>query len=231
MNIITRFNPSANGNLHLGHIMTLLLNEYFAHQSDGKFFIRFDNVTPPVFPTRIEKIMQDQLAIINWMDVDYDGKVIESEILNEVRERLSALGHIYVNDFGYHELPVYTRYINTSWLAFPYVPQQTAERVIMDNMMGITHLIRGEEFASEYALYRYFCDKFKLPAPKFIFIPRLASKYGDISKTAGGYSIEELRGDGYTAQDIKDLLANACLACPKNGWNIYNLKREPRIDL
>ena len=31
--IVTRFNPSCNGPLHVGHIMTLLVNEQFAHQS------------------------------------------------------------------------------------------------------------------------------------------------------------------------------------------------------
>jgi glutamyl/glutaminyl-tRNA synthetase len=98
-------------------------------------------------------------------------------------------------------------------------------------MSGITHVIRGEEFALEYSLYRCYCDKFKLPAPKFIFLSRLEGRHGDISKTAGGYSIAELRGDGYTAQDIKDMLAKAGLSCPQNGWYLYNLKREPRIDL
>jgi len=186
-----------------------------------------------MLPKQVEKIRINQREIIEWLGINVDVWEIESEILNVVRETLDGLGHEYVNDFGYHELPIYTRYINTTWTAFPYVPQQTAERVVMDVMNGITHIIRGEEFALEYSLYRYYYDKFKfkLPAPKFIFLPRLEGRRGDISKTAGGYSIAELRGDGYTAQDIKDMLAKACLSCPQNGWYLYNLKREPRIDL
>jgi len=229
--IVTRFNPSANGPLHIGHVMTLLVNEQFAHQNGGKFLIRFDDTTPPMLPKQIAKIVINQRETIEWLDVQVDGWKIESEILSDVRDRLDRLGHVYVNDFGYHELPVFTRHINTPWVAFPYVPQQTAERVVMDNMDGITHLIRGEEFALEYSLYRYKCDQFKFTAPKFFSLPRLVGKYGDISKTAGGYSIAELRGEGYTAQELKDMLAKACLYCPQNGWQLYNLKREPRIDL
>ena len=229
--IVTRFNPSATGNLHIGHLMTLLINEQFAHQNDGYFIVRFDDTTPPMLPKQIEKIILDQKEILKWLNIQMDAWETESELLSEVRNRLDKLGHVYVNDFGYHELPIYTRFINTTWTAFPYVPQQTAERVVMDNMSKVTHVIRGEEFALEYSLYRYYCDKFKFPAPKFVFLPRLEGRRGDISKTAGGYSIAELRGDGYTAQDIKDMLAKACLSCPQNGWYLYNLKREPRIDL
>lgn len=229
--IVTRFNPSCNGPLHIGHVMTLLINEQFAHQSSGKFLVRFDDVTPPMLPKRVTKIMEAQRRTIEWLDVKVDGWMVESSVLDEVRDRLDKLGHVYVNDFGYHELPIYTRFINTDWKAFPYVPQQTAERVVMDNMSNVTHLIRGEEFALEYSHYRLKCDEFKFHHPQFIFLPRLEGKHGDISKTAGGYSVDELRADGYTADDLKDMLANACLSCPQNGWNLYNLKREPRIDL
>ena len=229
--IVTRFNPSSNGPLHLGHIFTLLVNEQFAHQSGGKFIIRFDDVTPPSFSKRTEKIMEVQRETIEWLNIKVDGWVVESAILAEVRSKLDKLGHVYVNDFGYHELPLYTRHINTSWLAFPYVPQQTAERVVMDNMIGATHLIRGEEFALEYSLYRYYCDKFNFPHPKFIFLPRMIGKYGDISKTAGGYTIDGLCGDGYSPSEVIELVEKSCLNWPPNGWSLHNLKREPRLNL
>jgi glutamyl/glutaminyl-tRNA synthetase len=211
--------------------MTLLVNEQFAHQSGGKFIIRFDDTTPPLPAKQIEEIRLNQKETIEWLGIPVDEWEIESDILSDVRDALTKLGHKYVNDFGYHDLPVYTRHINTSWLAFPYVPQQTAERVVMDNMSGITHIIRGEEFALEFSLYRYYCDKFNFPHPKFIFLPRMIGKYGDISKTAGGYSIAELRGDGHSASDVIELVEKACLNWPPNGWSLYNLKREPRLNL
>ena len=39
----TRLNPTLNGTVHLGHLFTLLVNEYYAHSRNGKFFIRFDD--------------------------------------------------------------------------------------------------------------------------------------------------------------------------------------------
>jgi hypothetical protein len=129
------------------------------------------------------------------------------------------------------ELPLFTRMIGTGWLPFPYAPQETGERVIMDHMSDVTHVIRGEEFSTEFGLYWYFCELFDVSVPKFVFLPRLMGKFGDISKTNGGYTIAELRGKGYTAQDLKDLIVNAVLNWTTYGWHLYNLKPNPRIDI
>ena len=45
---ITRFNPSTNGGLHLGHIYALLVNERFAHDRDGMFYVRFDDTSQAI---------------------------------------------------------------------------------------------------------------------------------------------------------------------------------------
>jgi glutamyl/glutaminyl-tRNA synthetase len=39
----TRFNPTANGNLHIGHLYLILLNYNHAKKTDGKFIVRFDD--------------------------------------------------------------------------------------------------------------------------------------------------------------------------------------------
>jgi hypothetical protein len=54
---------------------------------------------------------------------------------------------------------------------------------------------------------------------------------GEISKTHGGYTIAEMRGNGYSASDIISLLAKACLAFPAMGWELHNLKPDPRVNL
>jgi len=121
--------------------------------------------------------------------------------------------------------------LGMTYIPYPYAPQQIAERVVMDHMIGVTHLIRGEDFVTEYSLYRYFCYLFDYKPPEFIFLPRLMSATGDISKTNGGYTLAELRGMGYTAKDVKSILENAVLYYPNNGWELYNLRSNPRINL
>lgn len=235
--IVTRWNPTANGALHLGHIYSLLVNEKFAHDNDGKFYVRFDDTSGAItiemaHKERTVEIIKSQQEIIEWLGIPVDGWIIQSSplIMKEIEEFMKG----YDANFRYpypHDLPLFVRMVGTGWLPFPYAPYETAERVILDHMIKATHIIRGEEFSGEFSLYRYFCDMFGFPHPKFIFLPRLMAGGGDISKTNGGYTIAELRSQGYKPEDIKDLLRNACLKWYSDDWSIYNLKPNPRISL
>lgn len=232
---ITRFNPTTNGNLHLGHIYTLLVNEWMAKSSRGKFYVRFDDTSQAITiemknKDRLQQIINNQTNDITWLGVEVDGWSKQSDLLAEVHEKMNPR-YVILPDPYPHMMPTVIKMIGTGWIPYPYAPYQTAERVVMDHMLGITHVIRGEDFLTEYSLYRYFCEQFNYPTPDFIYLPRLTGRHGDISKTCGGYTITELRGEGYTAMEIRSLLAKACLNWYGNDWDIYNLKREPYIDL
>lgn len=234
--VVTRFNPSTNGNLHLGHLFTLLVNEYFASSRNGRFIIRWDDTSPVCLATgeRMDGIIQSQIDDIEWLGIY--NRVAKWEQQSDLREqidiKLYELGFDGVEEVadGYHYLPLVIRN-GVDWVTYPYMPQQTAERVIMDNIMGVTHLIRGDDFLAEYSLYRYFCQLFKFPAPEFIFLPRLCSVNGDISKTKGGHKIADFRANGYTPEQVIRILEKACLYYPNNGWEFYNIKSNPRVDL
>lgn len=230
----TRFNPSANGCLHLGHVFTLLVNEYQAHTTGGKFYVRFDDNSPValMMGDRAEDIVESQLDDIQWLDVPVDGYSYQSDEMEEVTKRLKAKGWETMTDHpeGHHPLPLSIR-MGTDWIAYPYAPQQTVERVMMDNLLKITHVIRGDDFLTEFSLYCYFCEILHIPTPKFSFLPRLHSLCGDISKTNGGYTLIEFRSLGYTSGDIKAMLSRACLIYPADGWELYNIRKNPRINV
>lgn len=230
--IVTRLNPTTNGPLHLGHLFTLMVNEHYAHDNGGKFIVRFDDtsgVTQLIPEEKRERIKKEQEEIINWLGVKVDTWQTQSVYTPEIRTKLFMKCKPIPDDPD-PELPLFIR-MGTTWLPYPYQAYQTAERVWLDNMIGATHIIRGEDFVTEYALYRYFCDLFKLPAPHFVFLPRLMGKFNDISKTNGGYTIAEMRGKGYSADDLKELMASAVLNWPTYGWHLYNIKPNPRIDI
>lgn len=232
--IITRWNPSANGALHLGHIYSLLVNKHFAHDSGGKFHVRFDDTSQAItiemeHPERTDEIIKHQIEDIKWLGINVDSWQKQSDILEEAHEKMQPRYAILQDPYP-HYLPTSIKFGN-NWIPYPYTPFQTAERVVMDKMLGITHIIRGEEFLTEYSLYCYFCEIFDYPKPEFIFLPRLHSKCGDISKTNGGYKIAELRANGYTPKEIIHLLEVACLNWYGNGWSIYNLKQNPRLEI
>jgi len=235
MIVTTRFSPTLNGKLHLGHCMTLLINEYFACTRGGRFFVRFDDSSDIVTSSpsdEVEKILSSQVDDITWLQMNVNRWVSQKEILPEVKARLCELKYEFMPEVktGYHKLPYFPR-MGTSWIPYPYVVQQIAERVVMDNMEDVTHLIRGDDFATEYSLYCYFCQRFNFKIPEFVFLPRLSSLRGDISKTNGGFKIEDYRNSGHSPDDLKAMLMNACLFYPSNGWELYNIKPNPRIDL
>lgn len=234
--VVTRFNPTISGKLHLGHIFTLLVNEEFAHSRGGKFFVRFDDDNLSVHPftdDEMERTIKSQVEDLEWLDIDIDGDwVWQSDLHPEIDKILRGLDYEMMpeTEQGEFKLPYFIR-MGTTYIPYPYVAHQTVERVVMDNMMGVTHLIRGDDFATEFSLYCYLCQQFNYPTPEFIFLPRLVSTCGDISKTNGGFKISEFRENGYTAKQLKRMLAEACLIYPNNGWEIYNIKSNPRINL
>lgn len=236
MDIVTRFNPSTNGNLHLGHVYSLLVNEHFAHDKGGKFIVRFDDESPialAIPEDRRERLIESQRDDILWLGIRVDEWQWQSKLHHKVMANLELVGHETMKDAGegQHILPLVTRTIGTGWVAYPYVPQQTAERVMMDHMIGATHIIRGEEFFGEFSLYSYFCERFNFKTPEFIFLPRLTSKHGDISKTCGGYTLIEFRGSGYTAGEVKNLIAKAALYWTPSKWELHNLRPNPQLNL
>lgn len=234
--VVTRFNPSVSGKLHLGHIFTLLVNEYYAHSRGGKFHIRFDDdnlLVHPFTDDEMERTIKSQVEDMEWLDVKIDGEYIfQSELHHHVDAILKNLGYEAIPDAkqGEYKIPYFIR-MGTTYIPYPYTARQTVERVIMDNMLKVTHVIRGDDFSTEFSLYCYFCQRFNLPTPEFIFLPRLISIFGDISKTNGGYKIADFRDNGYSAEQLKRMLAEACLIYPNNGWEIYNIKSNPKINL
>ncbi len=243
----TRFNPTTNGALHIGHLYTILVNEAEAHSTEGgKFVVRFDD-TQEAYEygvlwsgkrmtvneiSAVESYMQQD---IDWMEIKVDNWTSQNTMCEQMSELFNHLNHGRqlqgVRNF-------YTSNINPEmhWLNFdvgyPYFPQLTAEKVIYDYLNSTNLLIRGDDLLDEWSLYCYFCDIWGLPMPRQVFLKRLQLASGDelldISKTRGGYTIAEFRDMGWSPNKIKKELAKACLINPDGPWLIDNLKPEPK---
>jgi len=225
--IITRFNPSVNGNLHLGHLYTALVNEALA--VDGKFYVRFDDTAPAhitdIGPVRMARIREQQEEELKWLGLNVTAYIGQIEQLEEVQRRLKPLNLPDCDGRGLQPELIADNY----YPMFPAVPLITAEKVVFDHMIGTNLLVRGMDLMTEYALYQYFCERLGYPEPRHVYLPRLSWANGDMSKRFGGLFIADLRADGYTPQDIRDMLEKACLRHPWNGWTLTNLKGAPRI--
>ena len=234
----TRFNPTANGPLHIGHIYMALVNMTEAHKSGGKFILRIEDDQPEwnwrIPPVETRQIIHGFENDLRWMGIEPDEVKIQTAMHLDMKAYTGHLRDIaelrLVNRFMFDPQPELTY---SDMTPYPYAPYLTAQRVIMDSMSNINLLIRGEDLLTEYTLYAFFCEYFGLPRPRMIYIPRLKTDIGgellaEVSKTSGKNSIASYREAGINQIWIMDRLAKSCLVDPKGEWTLDNLQREPR---
>ena len=235
----TRFNPTTNGPLHVGHLYMIKINEHMAHAHGGKFIIRFDDNQKFYRMTKtheeLVRIREEMQADVLWAGVKVDEWSSQLE-MESVTKR-------YLLEFNGHPLPMQEQFQsrtnpdihNAMTMGYPYAPTLTAEKVILDALDYITILIRGEDLICEYSLYMYFCNIWNLGAPEHIYLPRMMlthnTELGEssehISKTRGGHTVQELREQGWTPAELEEALRKSCLHDPVAGWTLENLKGQP----
>jgi glutamyl/glutaminyl-tRNA synthetase len=228
-----RLNPSVSGPLHLGHLYMALVNRRYAEQTGGLFILRLADYDPHVAALgaeRLDALCRGMVEDLSWLGICPDLIIRESQIIQQVRRRVAESG-IQVPPMPAYDgnmsqvTPVWLGQPDT--LVYPYTPTLTIEKVLLDHDEGVKVLIRGEELMTEVSLYSYFCDLLGINAPTFIYLPRLRSGSGAVSKTLGGNTIAGLRQAGYRPQQVYDLLGKACLRNPPNGWDLWNIKENP----
>jgi len=232
----TRICITANGNadmgiLHMGHAYLALVNEYAAHSTGGKFWLRFDDAQIPWVNLLGEaNIRLNCLQIqkeLTWLGIECDGigyHSMEKVWVNPIIK--DCLG--CEESAAYSEVPVATW---TRAPQYPYTEYLTAENVILDAHESIDTVICGEELLSRWGLYLFIQKKLNLPKTNHIFIPRLKTMYGgeinSVSKTIGRNKLRDcmLRGD--RGEDIADYLASLCKKDYYAGWDTNNLRDNP----
>ena len=94
--IRTRFAPSPNGSLHLGHAWSALVAHDLARARGGQFLLRIEDIDG----TRSRPaLVTEFFADLRWLGLEWDGAVVvQSERLASYAaagERLKALGLLY----------------------------------------------------------------------------------------------------------------------------------------
>ena len=94
--IRTRFAPSPNGSLHLGHAYAALVAHDQALDREGEFLLRIEDIDPG--RSRPE-LAAEFLADLIWLGLAWDGAVVvQSDRLESYAaagERLKAMGLLY----------------------------------------------------------------------------------------------------------------------------------------
>jgi len=235
--MITRFNPTANGPIHLGHLYNLLV----CYAEADKVALRFDdNQTYWVKllgHKKMREIAEQQLYDLNWMGFKFSDICYQSKMEEIVLRRLATSPHWrMVPEHWASDPSTYPIIISEPPIeAFGSYFFIAAEKVILDYVMNTDLLVRGLEFLQENALYSYFCGVFGFPIPKMIYVQRLmthgGSELSDISKTLGNWRIEDLRNAGISQRDIMTVLRDSCLKNPSGSFGISNLKGAPELSV
>ena len=228
--ITTRFNPTPNGNLHIGHLYILLLNEQSAHQSKGGIFtLRFEDTQPEWIEACGDKQKEYAEEIsdsVNKLGIPVDMTIYQSD--PDVQHCVSQFARKHNLEVKQDYKPFFQPINTASGIElYSYTPGFTLQKVILDYMYGVTMLIRGEELGTEYSLYEYYCDLMDLPHPVHIYLPRLQGLDGNISKSHGGYKGRDMMARGWTKEQILEKLGESCLKNPHGGWFISNIKERP----
>lgn len=87
--VATRFAPSPNGALHLGHAYAAIAAHDFARAADGKFMLRIENIDGT--RSKAEHI-DGILADLRWMGLSWDGvEIYQSERIKSYKAALKLL--------------------------------------------------------------------------------------------------------------------------------------------
>jgi len=172
---------------------------------------------------RLEKVRQEQKA--KGLTPKYDGFCRDIG-LQEARKR-AANGEAHVirlrlpenKDITFDDIVRGKVTMNTSDLDDQVLmktdgyPTYHFAVIVDDHLMGITHVIRGEEWLSSTPKHIFMYEAFGWEAPQFVHLPNILNKNKKkLSKRHGDVAVEDFEKKGYLPEALVNYIALV-------GWN------------
>ncbi len=225
--IKVRFAPSPTGIPHIGNTRTALFNFLFAKKNKGKFILRIEDTDKKRFVKEAEKAIYE---ILQWLGISWDEKYVQSERIDIYKEHAEILKKkklAYEDDGALRfKMPKsgetkWTDAVGQKEISFKNemqedfiilksdgYPTYNFANVVDDYLMGITHVIRGEEFISSTPKHVQLYKAFVWNQPIFAHLPIILGKdKSKLSKREGAKSVLEYREDGYLKEAILNYMA------------------------
>ena len=222
-----RFAPSPTGVLHIGGARTALYNWLLARGQGGTFVLRIEDTDRErSTPDNVEQI----LDALRWLELDFDegpiSQAARAPAHTAAIDELLAGGHAY-EDEGAVRLRVpedgETVFDDQIRGAIATPNQAIKDFVIRrsdgsalynlavavdDRDMGITHVVRGDDHLSNTPRQLMLLRALGAEPPTYAHLPLLHGPDGKkLSKRHGAASVQELRGDGYLPEAVRNYLA------------------------
>jgi len=223
---VVRFAPSPTGNLHIGGARTCLFNWLYARSTQGKFILRIEDTDQK----RSEQRYVDEiLNSIAWLGLSWDELQYQSkrfDIYRQYADKLLAEGKAHKEgDAVILKVPenIRIRFFDLVHEEISVDAEQLKDQVLMksdgsptynfccgvdDALMGITHVIRGDDHIANTPKQIILYEALGLKPPKFVHIPMiLGEDRSRMSKRHGATAISEYRAQGYLPEALVNYLA------------------------
>ncbi|OGE86625.1 MAG: glutamate--tRNA ligase [Candidatus Doudnabacteria bacterium RIFCSPHIGHO2_02_FULL_46_11] len=223
----TRFAPSPTGFLHLGGLRTALYAYVFAKQHKGEFLLRIEDTDRARYVAEAEKNINETLQTFNLVpdqepvrqsdriDVykKYANELLAKNLAYEdtgaIRFRMPKTGTTKFSDTIRGEIEIENKdQEDFVILKSDGYPTYNLAHLIDDYEMGITHVIRGEEFIPSMPKYIALHEALGWQIPEYAHLPLLLNKNrSKLSKREGDVAVEDYLKKGYLKEAILNFVA------------------------
>lgn len=226
--VITRFAPSPTGFVHVGGVRTALYAYLWAHKNKGTFILRIEDTDKErEVPGSIEQIQKS----LKWLGLDWDqGPFIQSErleIYKKYANQLLEKGLAYPDEgairFKIAEKKR-TEWKDEVWgdlsageealedfviIKSDGYPTYNFAHIIDDIEMGVTYVMRGQEFIASMPKFLALYEALGTKPPHFATLPSILGESGTkkLSKRDGAKDILDYEAEGYLPEAMLNYLA------------------------
>lgn len=224
-NARVRFAPSPTGYLHIGGARTALFNWLYAKHTGGKFILRIEDTDLE----RSKKEYHDEiLESLTWLNMPWDELYYQSqrfEIYREYADKLLKEKKAYTAENGAIIFKVEMDKIKMDDLIRGEIefdaelikdqvlikedksPTYNFACVVDDALMGITHVLRGDDHIANTPKQVVLYEALGFSTPQFAHLPLILDKVGGrMSKRTGATAVTEYRSLGYLPEAIVNYL-------------------------
>ena len=239
--VVTRIAPSPTGNLHVGTARSALFNYLFARHHGGEFILRIEDTDRARNTAAFEQDIVDGLEWLGLSWDSFYRQSERTALYREYLERIISSGRAYVsrepspregegesevirlknpgavvcfNDLIRGDIEFDTKELGDFVIARSLdEPLYHLAVVVDDALMGVTHVIRGEDHISNTPRQILIQEAFGFSQPVYAHIPLiLAPDRSKLSKRHGAVSISTYRERGFLPEALVNYLALL-------GWN------------
>lgn len=225
--IKVRFAPSPTGIPHVGNIRTALFDYFLAKANNGVFVLRLEDTDQTRKVEGAEDAIKESLL---WLGAKWDEYVVQSSRLEEYKKYASQLVEkgLARIDEGAVRFTIPQEGEPISWTdavgnkEISYLHENIEDFIILkadgfptyhfanvvdDHLMGITHVIRGEEWISSTPKHILLYNAFGWEKPIFAHVPNVMGTDGKkLSKRRGAKSVLDFKREGILPEALLNYL-------------------------